>query len=119
MLQAKSPYWHARKAPAAMLQDSSAGNPWTPPGPKSGLNVTREEREKLRKYGGPGERKGPFSDDTGETVTIDDVEYKKLYCDAIFEGGGVKGFAFLGALQAFADYGICFRKVAGTSAGAR
>lgn len=45
-------------------------------------------------------------------------EWTKLYCDAIFEGGGVKGFAFLGALQCFADHGIFFRKIAGASAGA-
>ncbi|MGG6239182.1 patatin-like phospholipase family protein [Nodosilinea sp. AN01ver1] len=40
------------------------------------------------------------------------------YVDAVFEGGGVKGTAFLGALRCFADAGINFRKVAGTSAGA-
>ncbi|PSR16614.1 phospholipase [filamentous cyanobacterium CCP3] len=40
------------------------------------------------------------------------------YVDAVFEGGGVKGTAFLGALRCFADAGIKFRKVAGTSAGA-
>jgi NTE family protein len=41
-----------------------------------------------------------------------------FYVDAVFEGGGVKGTAFLGALRCFADAGIRFRKVAGTSAGA-
>ena len=41
-----------------------------------------------------------------------------LYTDAVFEGGGVRGFAFGGVLQAFADFGIRFRNVAGTSAGA-
>jgi len=40
------------------------------------------------------------------------------YADAVFEGGGVKGTAFLGALRCFNDAGIQFRKVAGTSAGA-
>ncbi|PSN16969.1 phospholipase [filamentous cyanobacterium CCT1] len=45
----------------------------------------------------------------------DDDQY---YVDAVFEGGGVKGTAFLGALRCFADAGIKFRKVAGTSAGA-
>jgi NTE family protein len=45
----------------------------------------------------------------------DDGNY---YVDAVFEGGGVKGTAFLGALRCFADVGIRFRKVAGTSAGA-
>ena len=46
------------------------------------------------------------------------AEDGKLYTDAVFEGGGVKGFAFAGALQCFDDHGIHFRKVAGTSAGA-
>jgi NTE family protein len=40
------------------------------------------------------------------------------YADAVFEGGGVKGTAFLGALRCFSDAGIHCRKVAGTSAGA-
>jgi NTE family protein len=39
------------------------------------------------------------------------------YADAVFEGGGVKGTAFLGALRCFDDAGIRLRKVAGTSAG--
>lgn len=38
--------------------------------------------------------------------------------DAVFEGGGVKGFAFLGALRCFSDVGMQWRRVAGTSAGA-
>jgi NTE family protein len=42
----------------------------------------------------------------------------KYYADAVFEGGGVKGTAFLGALRCFSDAGIQWRKVAGTSAGA-
>lgn len=41
-----------------------------------------------------------------------------IYVDAVFEGGGVKGFAFLGAARCFADLGFHWRKVAGTSAGA-
>jgi Patatin-like phospholipase len=41
-----------------------------------------------------------------------------FYIDAVFEGGGMKGFAFLGALEAFEFNNIRFRKVAGTSAGA-
>ncbi len=45
----------------------------------------------------------------------DDDQY---YVDAVFEGGGVKGTAFLGALRCFDDAGVQFRKVAGTSAGA-
>lgn len=41
------------------------------------------------------------------------------YCaDAVFEGGGVKGTAFLGALRCFDDVGVRWKKVAGTSAGA-
>lgn len=36
----------------------------------------------------------------------------------IFEGGGAKGYAHLGALKAAEDRGITFRAVAGTSAGA-
>lgn len=43
---------------------------------------------------------------------------QRYYADAVFEGGGVKGTAFLGALRCFDDAGIQFRKVAGTSAGA-
>jgi len=46
------------------------------------------------------------------------AEDGNYYVDAVFEGGGVKGTAFLGALRCFADVGIQFRKVAGTSAGA-
>ncbi|MEO0988732.1 MAG: patatin-like phospholipase family protein [Cyanobacteria bacterium J06639_14] len=42
----------------------------------------------------------------------------QYYADAVFEGGGVKGTAFLGALRCFDDAGIQLRKVAGTSAGA-
>jgi NTE family protein len=36
----------------------------------------------------------------------------------IFEGGGAKGYAHVGALKAAEKRGIFFRKVAGTSAGA-
>ena len=42
----------------------------------------------------------------------------RYYADAVFEGGGVKGIAFLGALRCLDDAGIRLRKVAGTSAGA-
>lgn len=45
----------------------------------------------------------------------DDGQY---YADAVFEGGGVKGIAFLGALRCCSDIGIKWKKVAGTSAGA-
>ncbi len=46
------------------------------------------------------------------------TEEGQYFADAVFEGGGVKGTAFLGALRCFDDAGIQFRKVAGTSAGA-
>jgi NTE family protein len=42
---------------------------------------------------------------------------KKEY-DIIFEGGGVKGFAFLGALKRLQEEGIGIDRAAGTSAGA-
>lgn len=42
----------------------------------------------------------------------------KMYADAVFEGGGMRGVAFLGALRCMHDAGIVVRKAAGTSAGA-
>jgi NTE family protein len=41
-----------------------------------------------------------------------------LTADGVFEGGGVKGIAFVGALQAFEEAGLRWQNVAGTSAGA-
>jgi len=41
-----------------------------------------------------------------------------LKADGVFEGGGVKGIAFVGALQAFEEAGYRWQNVAGTSAGA-
>jgi NTE family protein len=41
-----------------------------------------------------------------------------LRADGVFEGGGVKGIAFVGALQAFEEAGYQWQNVAGTSAGA-
>ncbi|WP_047151473.1 patatin-like phospholipase family protein [Aneurinibacillus tyrosinisolvens] len=38
--------------------------------------------------------------------------------DAVFEGGGVKGIGFVGAIQAFEQQGFRWNRVAGTSAGA-
>ncbi|KMK76979.1 patatin-like phospholipase family protein [Alkalihalobacillus pseudalcaliphilus] len=38
--------------------------------------------------------------------------------DGVFAGGGVKAFAFVGALQVMEEKGIQFERVAGTSAGA-
>lgn len=41
-----------------------------------------------------------------------------LVTDIVLEGGGVKGLALTGALQAFGDAGYSFARVGGTSAGA-
>ncbi|MGR5308074.1 patatin-like phospholipase family protein [Vibrio mediterranei] len=41
-----------------------------------------------------------------------------MRCNAVFEGGGAKGIAHIGALKAIEDYGLTINKVAGTSAGA-
>ncbi|AWE07980.1 hypothetical protein DCE79_11530 [Lysinibacillus sp. 2017] len=38
--------------------------------------------------------------------------------DGVFSGGGIKGFAYVGALQMLEQRGIQFKRVAGTSAGA-
>lgn len=38
--------------------------------------------------------------------------------DGVFSGGGIKAFAFLGALQVLEEHNIQFERVAGTSAGA-
>ncbi|MRG86564.1 patatin-like phospholipase family protein [Salinibacillus xinjiangensis] len=38
--------------------------------------------------------------------------------DAVFSGGGVKAFAFIGAMEVADEHGISFERVAGTSAGA-
>jgi NTE family protein len=40
-----------------------------------------------------------------------------LRCDAVFEGGGVKGVAFIGAIQETEKRGYYFHQLAGTSAG--
>lgn len=40
-----------------------------------------------------------------------------MKADAVFEGGGVKGIAFIGALQVMEEQGYTWEKVAGTSAG--
>jgi len=42
----------------------------------------------------------------------------EYFADAVFEGGGVKGTAFLGALRCFSEVGVQWKRVAGTSAGA-
>lgn len=41
-----------------------------------------------------------------------------MRADGVFEGGGVKGIAFVGALEAFEEAGFRWQNVAGTSAGA-
>lgn len=40
-----------------------------------------------------------------------------MYIDGVFSGGGIKGFALVGAYQAIEDRGLRFKRVAGTSAG--
>ena len=41
-----------------------------------------------------------------------------MIVDAVFSGGGIKGFAYVGAMQVLEERGIQFKRVAGTSAGA-
>ncbi len=41
-----------------------------------------------------------------------------MYIDGVFSGGGVKGIALVGALQAVEKKGLTFKRTAGTSAGA-
>ncbi|MGB8001467.1 MAG: patatin-like phospholipase family protein [Anaerobacillus sp.] len=41
-----------------------------------------------------------------------------MYIDGVFSGGGVKGIALVGALQAVEKKGLIFKRTAGTSAGA-
>jgi len=41
-----------------------------------------------------------------------------MACNAVFEGGGAKGIAHIGALKAIENYGLKIDKAAGTSAGA-
>lgn len=41
-----------------------------------------------------------------------------MIVDGVFSGGGIKGFAYVGAIQALEERGIQFERVAGTSAGA-
>ena len=50
-----------------------------------------------------------------------DHEFKRnLYKNLVFSGGGVRGIAYLGALEMLDEYGIIenIQRVAGTSAGA-
>ncbi len=41
-----------------------------------------------------------------------------MKADAVFEGGGVRGIAFLGAIQAMEEEKVEWQRLAGTSAGA-
>ena len=41
-----------------------------------------------------------------------------MIVDGVFSGGGIKGFAFLGAYQVLEEHRIQLKRVAGTSAGA-
>ncbi len=65
-----------------------------------GVRISPAEKQKILS-------KFPPPDDKGQ-----------IYADGIFEGGGVRGIAFLGALRCCNDLGIRWRKLAGTSAGA-
>jgi NTE family protein len=40
-----------------------------------------------------------------------------MYIDGVFSGGGIKGFALVGAIHAIEERGLRFKRVAGTSAG--
>ncbi|RDI41177.1 patatin-like phospholipase family protein [Falsibacillus pallidus] len=40
-----------------------------------------------------------------------------MWIDGVFSGGGIKGFALIGAIQAIEEKGFRFKRVAGTSAG--
>ncbi|WP_339196150.1 patatin-like phospholipase family protein [Solibacillus sp. FSL R5-0449] len=41
-----------------------------------------------------------------------------MIVDGVFSGGGIKGFAYVGAIQVLEERGVKFERVAGTSAGA-
>ncbi len=41
-----------------------------------------------------------------------------MYIDGVFSGGGIKGYALIGALQALEERGYALKNMAGTSAGA-
>lgn len=43
---------------------------------------------------------------------------EKMRADAVFEGGGVRGIAFIGAIQAMEEEHVEWQRLAGTSAGA-
>lgn len=66
------------------------------------------------------EKAGLFLSDTEKTVIRAKLPVTEGHymADAVFEGGGVKGIAFLGALRCFSDVGVRWQRSAGTSAGA-
>src|SRR5699024_12440300 len=41
-----------------------------------------------------------------------------MQIDGVFSGGGIKAYAYIGALQSIDDHNLIFKRVAGTSAGA-
>lgn len=41
-----------------------------------------------------------------------------LFIDGVFSGGGIKGFALIGAVMELEERGYKFKRLAGTSAGA-
>ncbi len=43
--------------------------------------------------------------------------YNKIFADAVFEGGGVKGIGLVGALKTFENNGFRWKNLVGTSAG--
>ena len=46
------------------------------------------------------------------------TEQARLYADAVFEGGGVKGIGLVGAVAVAEEKGYRWMNLAGTSAGA-
>lgn len=43
---------------------------------------------------------------------------ENMRADAVFEGGGARGIAFVGAIQAMEEENVEWERLAGTSAGA-
>lgn len=43
---------------------------------------------------------------------------ENMQIDGVFSGGGIKAYAYIGALQSINDHNLTFKRVAGTSAGA-
>ena len=55
------------------------------------------------------------------TVAPQQMAEKKrttMYANAVFQGGGVRGIAHIGALKVAEELGYCWQHVAGSSAGA-